>query len=131
VFGGSVRHDFAPATVGSVPVTFAVGGDARWDHIGLGLYSSIAGTRSGTVRQDKVDEYSGALYAEGTAALTGRLRLTLGLRGDVYGYDVDARTLPVNSGKGSDALLSPGRAGLARGGPSRILRQLWRELPFQ
>lgn len=108
VFGGSVRHDFAPATVGSVPVTFAVGGDARWDHIGtIGLYSSIAGTRSGTVRQDKVDEYSGALYAEGTAALTGRLRLTLGLRGDVYGYDVDARTLPVNSGKGSDALFSP------------------------
>lgn len=108
VFGGSVRHGFAPVLLGGVPVTFAVGGDARWDHIGtIGLYTSIAGARSGTVRQDKVDEYSGALYAEGAAALTGRLRLTLGLRGDVYGYDVDARTLPVNSGKGSDALLSP------------------------
>jgi len=108
VFGGSVRHDFAPVPLGGVPVMFAVGGDARWDHIGtIGLYSSIAGARSDTVRQDKVDEYSGALFAEGTAALTGRLRLTLGLRGDIYGYDVEARTLPVNSGKGSDALLSP------------------------
>ena len=74
----------------------------------IGLYSSIAGARSGTVRQDKVDEYSGALYAEGTAALTDRLRLTLGLRGDIYGYDVDARTLPINSGKGSDALFADG-----------------------
>jgi hypothetical protein len=63
--------------------------------------------------------------------LTGRLRLTLGLRGDVYGYDVDARTLPVNSGKDRMRCSAQGRAGLARGGPSRILRQLWRELPFQ
>jgi hypothetical protein len=38
VFGGSVRHDFAPVTVGGVPVTFAVGGDARWDHRPLQRY---------------------------------------------------------------------------------------------
>ncbi|MBU3076764.1 TonB-dependent receptor [Sphingomonas quercus] len=107
VFGGSARHDVA-MTLAGLPVTITLGSDARWDHIGkIGLYRSIAGRMSDTVREDKVDEYSGALYAEATASITDTLRLTLGLRGDVYGYDVDARTLPANSGKGTDAMLSP------------------------
>lgn len=107
VFGGSVRRKWATQIAG-LPLALSVGGDARWDHIGkIGLYSSVGGTTSGTIRQDKVDEYSGALFAEGTASLTDRLRLTLGLRGDLYGYDVTAQTLPANSGKGSDAMLSP------------------------
>ncbi len=111
-FGGSVRHAI-DTTIGGVPITFVAGGEGRWDHIGrIGLYSSIAGLTSGTVRQDKVDEYSGGVYAEGTAALTDRLRLTLGLRGDLYGYDVRAQTLAANGGRGSDGMLSP-KAALA------------------
>jgi len=112
VSGGSARHSFATLVAG-LPVAFAVGGDARWDHIGkIGLYSSIAGRTSGTVRQDAIDEYSGALYGEGTVSLTDRLRLTLGLRGDLYGYNVRAQTLAANGGTGSDAMLSP-KAALA------------------
>ncbi|WP_238995273.1 TonB-dependent receptor [Sphingomonas solaris] len=111
-FGGSIRHSI-PVTIGAMPVAFTVGGEGRWDHIGkIGLYNSIAGRTSGTVRQDKVDEYSGAVYAEGTASLTDRIRLTLGLRGDLYGYDVRAQTIAANSGKGSDGILSP-KAALA------------------
>jgi outer membrane receptor protein involved in Fe transport len=111
-FGGSVHHRI-PTTVGGVPVVFTLGAEGRWDHIGkIGLYSSLAGTVSGTVRQDKLDEYSGAFFAEGTASLTDRLRVTLGLRGDVYGYDVHAQSLPANSGTGSDTMLSP-KASLA------------------
>jgi outer membrane receptor protein involved in Fe transport len=111
-FGGSIRHSL-PASIGGMPVTFTAGGEARWDQIGrIGLYRAIAGTTTGTVRQDKVDEVSGAVYGEGTASLTDRLRLTLGLRGDLYGYDVTAQTLAANSGKGSDAILSP-KAALA------------------
>lgn len=111
-FGGSVRHTF-PATIGGLPLTFTVGGDARWDHIGkIGLYSSVAGRTTGTVREDKVDEYSGALYADGTASITDRLRLTLGLRGDLYGYDVRAQSLADNSGTGSAGIFSP-KAALA------------------
>ena len=107
VFGGSLRHSFT-GELADMPMTVTLGGDARWDHIGkIGLYHSVAGQTTGAVRQDRVDEYSGALFAQGTAELTDRLRLTLGLRGDLYGYDVDAETLPVNSGKGSDAMLSP------------------------
>jgi len=112
VFGGSVRHSL-PATVAGIPVEFAVGGDGRYDRIGkIGLYRSVRGVRTDTVRQDKVDEYSGALYAEGTASMTDRLRLVLGLRGDLYGYKVRAETLEANSGSGSDAILGP-KAALA------------------
>ena len=94
-------------------MTFAIGGEGRWDHIGkIGLYSAIAGQRSGTIREDKVDEVSGGIYAESTAALTDRLRLTLGLRGDLYGYDVTAQSLPANSGRGHDGIASP-KAALA------------------
>jgi outer membrane receptor protein involved in Fe transport len=112
IFGGSIRHDMA-MTMAGMPVTFTVGADGRWDHIGkIGLYSSVAGVMRGAVREDKVDEYSGGAFGQATAALTDRLRLTLGLRGDVYGYDVTAQTLAANSGKGSDAMFSP-KAALA------------------
>ena len=108
VFGGSFR-----AVLSEGPVRFVAGGEARWDHINrIGLYASVAGTATTPVREDKVDEVGGGLYVEGTAAFTERLRLTLGLRGDVYRYDVDAHTLPANSGGGTDAILSP-KAALA------------------
>lgn len=112
VFGGSVRHD-SSIMIGGLPVALAIGGDARWDHVGrVGLYASARDVTIGTVRQDRLDEYSGAIFVEGTAKLTDRLRLTLGLRGDLYGYDVTAQTLAANSGSGSDAMLSP-KAALA------------------
>jgi outer membrane receptor protein involved in Fe transport len=112
VFGGSARRE-VPVTIAGVPVSVAVGSDARWDHVGkIGLYPAVAGATTGVVRQDRVDEYSGALYADGTASLTPNLRLTLGLRGDLYGYDVAAQTLRDNSGSGTDAILSP-KAALA------------------
>ncbi|WP_294074807.1 TonB-dependent receptor, partial [Sphingomonas sp.] len=107
VFGGSLHHDF-PTTVAGLPVTFTIGGDARYDHIGkVGLYHTEKGRIIGTVRQDRVDELSGAAYIEGSAALTDRLRVILGLRGDLYNYDVHAETLAANSGQGSEAILSP------------------------
>ena len=112
VFGGSVTHDIQ-ASVAGIPVAFVVGADARYDHIGkVGLYHTRDAVRIGTVRQDRVDEVSGALHAEGTASLTDRLRLVLGLRGDLYGYDVHAETLAANGGKGHDGILGP-KAALA------------------
>ncbi len=112
VFGGAARRDI-DIRLGDVPVELTVGADARYDHIGkIGLYHTERGAIIGTVRQDRVDEYSGTLYAEGAASLTPRLRLVLGLRGDLYGYDVDAETLTANSGHGHDGILGP-KAALA------------------
>lgn len=107
VFGGSLRHEIAGGAV-----TWRFGGETRWDHIGaLGLYRSVAGQVSATIRQDKVDEYSGGLFAEGEWLIRPGLRLVLGLRGDAIGYDVRS-SLAVNSGAGSAAIATP-KAALA------------------
>lgn len=106
IFGGAVRHSI-PATLFGLPLLLTGGADTRYDHVGnVGLYHSRFGRRDGTVREDKVDEYSGALFVEGELALTPRLRATIGGRGDVVGYTVHAGD-PGNSGSGSDALGSP------------------------
>ncbi|WCT74453.1 TonB-dependent receptor [Sphingomonas naphthae] len=110
IFGGSLARDF-PTTIGRLPVTVTLGSEGRYDAIGkIGLYDSIAGMRGAPVRQDKVDEASGALYGQATVAPTDRLRLTLGLRGDLYGYKVRAQTLAANSGRGTDFILGPNAA---------------------
>jgi len=107
VFGGSVRHRF-----GSGGVTWRIGGEGRFDRIGkVGLYRTTAGAIRETVREDRVDEYSGGAFGEGEIALVPGLRLVLGLRGDVIGYRVRS-DLAANSGKGSDGILTP-KAALA------------------
>lgn len=107
IYGGSLRHRVA---LGGV--TLRLGADTRWDHIGtIGLYHTVAGRVVSTVRHDKVDEYSGALWGEGEVYLAPRLRLVLGLRGDAIGYDVRS-DLAANSGSGSAAILTP-KAALA------------------
>jgi outer membrane receptor protein involved in Fe transport len=89
-----------------------VGGDARWDHIGqVGIFRVANGVVTGTIRNDRVDEVSGGLYGEGEWHVTPALRLVLGLRGDVIGYDVRS-DLAANSGKGSAGMVSP-KAALA------------------
>ncbi|MDE2412386.1 MAG: TonB-dependent receptor [Sphingomonadales bacterium] len=102
VFGGAIRHEWK----GDV-LTWRIGADTRWDRIGkVGLYHTVAGTVTGTVREDRVDEYGGGLYGEAEASFSPGLRLVLGLRGDAIGYRVRS-DLAANSGSGSAALLSP------------------------
>ncbi|MET0252024.1 MAG: TonB-dependent receptor [Novosphingobium sp.] len=111
VFGGRVKHRIDTA-LGRLPLAITFGAEGRYDRVGrIGLYASVAGVRSATVRQDRIDEYSGALFGEAALALTPRLRAVLGMRGDLYGYDV-AADLAANSGNGSDALIAP-KAALA------------------
>ena len=102
VFGGSVAHEIRGETA-----TWRFGAEARWDHIGkVGIYHMVAGQVASTIRQDRVDEYSGGVYAEGEWHLRPDLRLVLGLRGDAIGYGVRA-DLAANSGSGSAAIASP------------------------
>ncbi|MET0270487.1 MAG: TonB-dependent receptor [Sphingomonas sp.] len=102
LFGGGVRYDFAAGGVKA-----RIGGDARWDAIGkVGLYRSVGGIRTAAIREDRVDEYSGAIWGEAEIGLAPGLRAILGLRGDLYGYDVDAG-LAENGGAGSDGFLAP------------------------
>jgi outer membrane receptor protein involved in Fe transport len=112
IFGGSVQHTFGETMVLGTPATIMAGANLRYDLIDkVGLYTSTASVRTGTVRQDRVDEVSGNAWAQIEARLAPSLRLILGGNLALYGYDVRSN-LAANSGSGSDALLAP-KAGLA------------------
>lgn len=101
VFGGSLRH-----VINGDGITWRFGADTRWDRIGkVGLYHTVAGTVVSTVREDRVDEYSGGLFGEAEMQIGPKLRVVAGLRGDAIGYNVRA-DLAANSGSGSAAILS-------------------------
>ena len=106
VYGGAIAREI-DASLAGMPVKLTIGADTRYDHIGkVGLYHSRFGQITDTIRQDRVNEFSAAVYASGELHLSPRLRVTLGLRGDHYGYDVNAG-LAANSGAGTDNLVSP------------------------
>lgn len=107
VFGGTAKSVLETA-VGRL----TLGAEARTDVIDrVGLFNSVNGVRTTATREDSVDEASVGAFAELQAKLTQRLRLVLGLRGDVYGYRVRSDAA-VNSGDGTDAILLP-KAALA------------------
>ncbi len=107
VFGGAIRYAFDAGGVKA-----RVGGDVRYDDISkIGLYRSVGGVRAAPIREDAVGEYSIGLFGEAEVQLAPRLRAILGLRGDLYDYDVDAN-LAANSGDGADTFLAP-KAALA------------------
>lgn len=86
---------------------FTFGVQSRYDHIGkLGLYTTTARQKWGTVREDAVDEASISLYGESQVQWHDKFRSILGLRGDFYRFNV-ASDLAANSGRASDRMFSP------------------------
>jgi outer membrane receptor protein involved in Fe transport len=111
VYGGSIQHGVKARLAGR-DVKLRFGADARYDAIGtVGLYRSSRSVRREAIREDQVDEYSGALWSDAEIALTPRLRAIAGLRYDIIGYDVNAGFAP-NAGSGSDGIFTP-KAALA------------------
>ena len=105
VIGGRVdqRIDLDPG----VPTELLVGVEGRYDFINpVALFRTDARRIVSTVRKDKVDQGSGALFAEATIRPTGRLRILLGGRADFYTFDVRA-DIAQNSGKSSASIVSP------------------------
>ena len=105
VIGGRAdkRFDFDAG----VPIELMVGAEGRYDFIDpVGLFRTDARRIVSTVRQDKVNQGSGALFAEATIRPTERLRILLGGRADFYTFDVRA-DIAENSGKSSAAIVSP------------------------
>ena len=72
----------------------------------VGLYHTAARQRLATTREDEVDQTMIGVYAQSEVEWARKLRTTLGLRVDRYGYSVTSNN-PLNSGDGSDALVSP------------------------
>jgi hypothetical protein len=85
----------------------AVGTQLRYDDIGTtALYRTVARRRVGTVRSDQVGQTSVGVFGQTEIEWSRMLRTTIGLRGDIYRYDVDSSN-PLNSGRGTEGLLSP------------------------
>ncbi len=112
IVGASASRTFLGMAFG-VKSEITVGVQTRYDDIKVGLFNTRERTVLSTVRDDRVKEASAGVFGENTLRWTNWLRTTVGLRGDVYWTDV-ASNLVVNSGKESDAILSP-KLGLVLG----------------
>ena len=88
-------------------VANSFGIDARRDRIDpVGLYATQRRVTWNTVREDVVTQNLVSLWAQNETRWNDWFRSQLGVRGDYYDTDVDA-SLPANSGKASDRMLTP------------------------
>jgi outer membrane receptor protein involved in Fe transport len=102
IFGGSVAKTWDNLGAWTV----STGAQLRGDEIySVGLYNTVARERINTVRQDKVSEWAGAVWADAERAF-GPVRAVFGLRADAISVDVESDN-PLNSGDATDALVSP------------------------
>lgn len=98
LWGLSLTRDWE-SDLGRRAVRHRTGVRLRRDDIrDVALHQTRARARIGTVRQDAVDQRSFGVFYEGEVDWTDRLRGTVGVRAHRYLFDVDARTLPQNSG---------------------------------
>ena len=72
----------------------------------IGLYNTIRRRRTNTIRNDAVGQTTVGLFAQSEIEWSPVFRTTLGMRGDLYRYEVIAQN-PLNSGTGDAALVSP------------------------
>lgn len=105
VTGGRIDKSFAFDA--GVPVELLLGVEGRYDFIDPVLLARTAARRVlTTVRRDKVDEGSAAVFAEATIHATPRLRVLLGGRADYYHFKVRSDN-PANSGRSHASIVSP------------------------
>ena len=105
--GGKLTHR-RMARVGGKPFESAFGVDFRNDSVGgpLGLYLTRATERLSTGRADEIDQFSVGFFGQTEIELSRVTRVTFGLRGDVYHWDVMADN-PLNSGTKTSGIMSP------------------------
>jgi len=85
----------------------AVGVQVRSDWLDpVGLYHTQARQRLSTTREDQAGQTLAGAFAQTEIEWTRSLRTTFGLRADVYRFSVTSDH-PLNSGDGSDGILSP------------------------
>jgi outer membrane receptor protein involved in Fe transport len=88
-------------------VESAVGVQLRHDWLDpVGLYRTAARQRLSMTREDKVGQTMAGVYTQSEIEWARTFRATLGVRADVYQFSVTSDN-PLNSGNGSDGLLSP------------------------
>ncbi len=106
VIGGHARHTQALEALG-VGHVLKVGAETRADFLRpVGLYRTQARTRVSTVREDEVSQWGGGGFVEDESRWRPWLRSVVGLRADVYAFDVRAN-IAANSGDRGAGIVSP------------------------
>ena len=104
-FTGEKRWDIDPA------LQLKLGTENRYDAIGnVGVNRTANRALLSSLGRYRVKQGSAALYGEATVTPLPGLRITGGVRGDYYHYDVRARdtvAAALGEGSGSDTLVSP------------------------
>ncbi len=84
-----------------------LGAEGRYDDIAeVGLYRTRARQPLSTLREDVVRERSLGVFAANEFRFNRHWRSYVGVRHDRYTFDVDALSLPVNSGRADDSATS-------------------------
>ncbi len=113
VYGGALTWS-QPFALASIEHVWRVGADLRIDDIApVGLYLTTERERHTTIREDRVEQQLASLWTAVATHWTAWLRSEIGARADRLDYDVSSG-LAVNSGDGSDSLVSP-KASIALG----------------
>jgi len=85
----------------------AIGTQVRYDRVApVGLYHTANRQRLSTTREDRVSQALTAVYAQTEIEWAPIVRTTIGARADLYTFDVTSSNA-LNSGNGSDAMVSP------------------------
>ncbi|CAH9017679.1 TonB-dependent receptor [Candidatus Nitrosacidococcus sp. I8] len=89
-------------------VTNTIGMQFRHDHIGeVGIFHTRARQRLSTVSNDRVYQSSVGWYGENMITWTDKIRSVIGVRGDLYNFDVTGLIHPENSGDVTAFIASP------------------------
>ncbi len=104
IAGGRYEHAFKWGS--ALAATFGV--EFRHDNIGnVGVEHTEQAQFVGPIGRNAVTESSGGAYTEVTWSPTEALRVTGGLRGDLYSFDVTTRLLAGDEGSDHASVVSP------------------------
>ena len=85
----------------------AIGVSLRNDSVGtVGLYNTAQRRRMNTIRKDAIGQTTVSFFGQAEIEWARKLRMTLGVRSDLYRYDVTALQ-PLNTGAGTTGIVSP------------------------
>jgi hypothetical protein len=104
-YGASLAHQQLLG-LGARDHRWTIGADLRGDRADVSLSRTQARTPVSVIRRDEVDQLSAGVYTELVSPWSPRFSTSIGLRSDLYRFDV-ASDLAANSGIADDAILSP------------------------
>ena len=106
VLGATASHTLQHH-VGRVHAETTFGAQLRYDDISNGLFPTSELERTAVVREDEVGQTGLGFHGDTWLRLSEALRVNLGLRLDYYGANVEALSLPANSGTADQWMLNP------------------------